>query len=62
MNESFKIQSSNGSRLLFVGNFHEGHPDGPHWKFFEGGGFLHACSTEICKNALLSGGLILTVI
>ena len=62
MNEAFKIQSSNGSRLVFVGNFHEGHPRGPCWKFYEGGGFLHACPKEICKNDLLSGGIILTVI
>ena len=40
MNEAFKIQSSNGSRLVFVGNFYEGRPRGPCWKPYEGGGFL----------------------
>ena len=62
MNESLKIQSSNGSRLVFVGNFHEGHPRGPCWKLYEGGGFLHGDPTKICKNGLLSGDIILTVI
>ena len=62
MDEAFKIQSSNGSRLVFVGNLHEGHPHGPCWKFFEGGGFLLGDPTDIRKNGLLSGGIILTVI
>ena len=62
MDEEFKIQSSDGSRLVFVGNFYEGHPRGPCWKLHEGGGFLHACPTKICKNGLLSGSIILTAI
>ena len=62
MDEAFKIQSSNGCRLVFVGSFHEGHLRGPCWKLYEGGGFLHGDPTEICKNGLLSGGIIMTII
>ena len=62
MNEAFKIQSSNGSRLVFVGNFYEGRPRGPCWKPYEGGGFLLGDPTDIRKNGLLSGGIIMMVI
>ena len=62
MTEAFKIQSSNGSRSIFVGNFYEGRPRGPCWKPYEGGGFLLGDPTEICKNGLLSGGIIMMVI